>query len=77
MDDNCPAGLALRYAVNSSDLYRGRRGRPQTNLFSILVNDLKEHNIGLKNLDDLHLLRCFAYDRAGWRSLYKVRHFGD
>ena len=77
MDDNCPAILALRYAVSSSDLFKGRRGRPQTNLFSILVNDLKEHDICLNTVDDLHELRCVAYDRAKWRNLFKGRQFGD
>ena len=69
--------MALRYAVTSNDLFKGRRGRPQTNLFSILVNDLDEHDINLKNLDDLHELRMLAYDRVKWRNMYEVRYYGD
>ena len=77
MDDDCPASLALRYAVTCGDLFKGRRGRPQINLFSVLVNDLNEYDISLKNLDDLHELRMLAYDRVKWRNMYEVRYYGD
>ena len=53
MDDNCPASLALRYAIDSSTSLRGRRGRPRTNLLSYIQADLKEHNIKLNGVDDL------------------------
>ncbi len=71
MDDNCPASLALRYAINSSTSLRGRRGRPRTNLLSFIQADLKEHNIKLNGVDDLFYLKTIAYDRAHWRNMFE------
>ena len=70
MDDNSPASLALRYAIESSDSLRGRRGRPRTNLFSYIQADLKEHNIKLASIDDLFHLKTTAYDRDKWRNMF-------
>ena len=73
MDDNGPASLALRYAIESSDSLRGRRGRPRTNLFthfSYIQADLKEHNIKLASIDDLFHLKTTAYDRDKWRNMF-------
>ena len=75
MDDNCPASLALRYAVTSSEFLRGRLGRPRSNLFSTLVNDLKEHHIGLRDTDDLTKLRALASNRAVWRNMFTLREY--
>ena len=75
MDDNCPAKVALRYAVDCSEFLRGRRGRPQSNLFSFLVNDLKEHNIQLANVNDLCELITYAKNRAMWRNMFTYRDF--
>ena len=74
-DDNCPARLALRYAISSSDHLKGRLGRPRTNLFSILRNDLKGHNIKLKNVDDLVDLKMLAYNRSLWRSMFTFNDY--
>ena len=75
MDDNCPESLALRYAVTSSEFLKPRRGRPRSNLFTTLANDLKEHNIKLADIDDLCELKVVAYDRAVWRSLFVYRNY--
>ena len=75
MDDNCPASLSLRYAVDSSEFLKGRRGRPRANLFTTLVNDLKEHDIRLKNLDDLHDIKCLAYNRVLWRNMFVMKQY--
>ena len=74
-DDNCPASLAFRYAISSSETLRGRRGRPRTNLFSFIQNDLKEHDIILKNVDDLVELRMLAYNRALWRNMFTFNDY--
>ena len=75
MDDNCPAALALRYAVSSAEYLRGRVGRPRSNLFSILVNDLNEHSICLKTVQDLSDLQLIASDRVKWRNMFVCRKY--
>ena len=73
MDDNCPPVLALRFALTSGDLYTGRRGRPRCNLLSTLQDDLKEHNLSFKSIDDYEIIRELANDRSKWRNLFKFR----
>ena len=75
MDNNCPASAALNYAIETLDTLKGRRGRPRTNLFSTLVNDLKDHGIGLKNHDDLEEIRCLAYNRVLWRNMFVMKQY--
>ena len=75
MDDNCPASLALRYAVSSSEFLQGRVGRPRCNLFGFLVKDLSEHSIPLKTVDDLVVLRSIAADRSAWRKMFVAREY--
>ena len=77
MDNSVPASVALHYAVETLSTLRGRRGRPRSNLFSLLVSDLKEHGIRLQTLDDLHDLKCLAYDRKQWRNMYVMRLYDD
>ena len=71
MDDNCPPVVSIRFALTSSDLYSGRRGRPRINLFSTIQKDLKEHNICLKTVDDLDNLRHLASNRSVWKNMFK------
>ena len=71
MDDNCPAVLALRYAITSADLYKGRVGRPRVNLFNTIQNDLKVHNKYLKTVDDFDEIRVLAHDRVLWRNMFR------
>ena len=75
MDNNSPASVALQYAVETLSTIKGRRGRPRTNLFSLLMNDLKEHSISLKNTEDLHALKCLASDRNKWRNMCVLKNY--
>ena len=61
-----PAYSSLKFAANTLDL-PGRRGRPQSNLFSLIQRDLDKHNLYLRNLDDLFALRNIAKNKANWR----------
>ena len=69
-DDNTPAMLSLKFALTSINELKGRVGRPNTNLFSTLVNDLKYRNLQLKDLDDLNDIRDIAKCRKCWKLLY-------
>ena len=57
MDDNAPPILSMRFAIDGAEQYKGRLGRPRTNLLGTIRDDLKEHNIGLKTVDDFDYLR--------------------
>ncbi len=70
MDDNSPAALSLRYAITSSDMFTGRRGRPRTNLFSIIQSDLKSLNIPFNVIRDLDYVKVLASDRSAWRNMF-------
>ena len=56
-----PAFSSLKFAINILQL-PGRRGRPQTNLFSLIINDIKkrEFKFNLNSLDDLFNFRDVA-----------------
>jgi hypothetical protein len=61
-----PAHTSLVFAINSLNM-KGRVGRPQSNLFSLIKQDLNKRNLFLNNINDLNYLRNIAYDRASWR----------
>ena len=42
MADDTPVQQCLQFAVGGSNRYRGRVGRHTTNLFDVLLSDLKE-----------------------------------
>ena len=63
-----PAYSSLMFAVNSLNM-KGRIGRPQSNLFSLIQHDLVERNLVLNDIDGLNNLRNLAFDRYGWRSM--------
>ena len=63
-----PAFSSLKLAVHTLNL-PGRRGRPQSNLFTLIQQDLQKNNRYLRNIDDLNSLRHFAYDKLKWRQL--------
>ena len=48
-----PAFSSLLFAINTLHL-TGRRGRPQSNLFSLIVQDLGKRNMYLNNIYDLY-----------------------
>ncbi len=66
-----PAYTSLVFVVNTLKM-RGRVGRPQSNLFSLIQRDLKDRNMFLNNLDELNYLRNIAFDRPNWRSMQTV-----
>ncbi len=66
-----PAYSSLIFAVNTLQL-QGRRGRPQSNLFSLILQDLSVRKFSLNDLNDLNHLTLIAQDRAHWRSLQIV-----
>ena len=64
-----PAYSSLTFVVNSLQM-KGRVGRPQTNLFSLIKQDLLNRNMhNMNNIDDLSNLRLLAFDRAKWRKM--------
>ena len=73
MDDNCPPVLALRFALTSGDLYSGRRGRPRINLLGTIQDDLKEHKLSLKTVDDLNTVRQLANDKSECKGMFMYR----
>ena len=65
--------MALKFAMNAMSVMRGRRGRHQSNLISVLKSDLRARGYDLiGNFDDIVEL---ANDRARWRKL-GVTHQG-
>ena len=72
-DENTPAQLALSYAVNSNDKMMGRLGRPRMNLFSVLVNDLKNRNLSIDNFDELNEVKDIASCKKCWAHLFGNR----
>ena len=65
---NTPAFLSLKYAI--SNTHKSRIGRHQSNLFNVLIKDLKSRNYNLNNLNDLNMLRNVAIERNQWRKLF-------
>jgi hypothetical protein len=69
-DDNTPAMLSLKFVLNSSGEFKGRVGRPNTNLYTMLVDDLKYRNLELRDLNELNEIRDIASCRKCWKLLY-------
>ena len=63
-----PAFSSLVFAINTLNL-PGRRGRPQSNLFSLILNDLCERDLFLNNIFDLYYIRNIAYNKNYWQNL--------
>ena len=72
-DENTPAQLALSFAVDSNESLIGRLGRPRMNIFSVLVNDLKERNLCMNNLSELNEIKDIAKCNKCWANLYGYR----
>ena len=66
-----PALTSLVFAVNTLQM-PGRRGRPQSNLFSLIKQDLSYRDFYLNNINDLMYLRNLAQDRIFWRKLQSM-----
>ena len=74
--NDTPAFLSFRFACLESYDYKGRRGRPRTTLFEILLKDIIEKNIIILvnkrfSLSSFHHLVDIAHDKVTWRSLAK------
>ena len=67
-DMNTPAFLSLKFALTNN--HKNRKGRHQSNLFNILLADLKFRNIILKSENDLNELRTVALNRTYWRNIF-------
>ena len=59
-----PAFSSLIFAINTLQL-PGRRGRRQSNLFSLIVEDLRLKNMFFNNIHDLYYVRHTASDMKG------------
>ena len=57
----------ILFAINTLPDLPGRRGRPQSNLFSLIVHDLCKRNMHINNIYDLYYLRNLAYDN--WQEI--------
>ena len=64
--------LALKFAVQSDENFVGRLGRPQNNLYSLLINDLGKRNIFMFDLSSLNEIRDIANNRKCWKLLEVV-----
>ena len=69
-EENCPALLALRFAVEGSKKYKGRVGRHRCNLLDTLRDDLKTRHMMLRNVIDFENIKHIASDRVKWRKLF-------
>ena len=78
---NSPAALSLSFAIGESSALKGRRGRHQTNLLTVIRKDISRihmsdnHHINkqkviLKNSSDITTLRLVASDRNDWNKLF-------
>jgi len=72
-NENTPAQLALLFAVESSELFVGRLGRPRMNLFAVLVDDLKDRSLSMQNFEELNEIRDIAKCNRCWANLYGNR----
>ena len=68
--ENTPAFLAFKFAYLGCKNYKGRLGRPRTNLFDLIVKDLKQRNIIIQNDTDFNNLVYVAHDKSEWRNIY-------
>ena len=69
-EENSPALLALRFAVERSKKYKGRVGRHRCNLLDTIPHDLKTCYLMLRNVFDFDNIKHIASDRVKWRKLY-------
>ena len=72
-DENTPAQVALVFAINANNMFENRLGRPRTNLFSTLVNDLGDRNILLNNCSELNDIKDIAKCRQCWKNYFGYR----
>ena len=71
LDGDVPAHAAVQAYFSVRDMLTGYRGRPRTELPTVLHNDLTSIGRSLNNCTDLCRLREIARTRYGWRQLVK------
>ena len=64
-----PAFQSFQFACIGSKVYKGRLGRPRSNLYDCVVNDLAMRNLYVNSIDDFYNLVYIASDRKRWREL--------
>ena len=68
---NCtPAFQAFRFAITGTGDLKGRVGRHRTNLFDVIMKDLKLRGILVRNEIEFNELIDLAYDRSKWKDMY-------
>jgi hypothetical protein len=69
-DEQTPAFASLKFAI--CNCHKSRKGRHQSNLLNLLIDDLKVRNLKLDSIGDLYNLRRVAFERAYWRNCFVV-----
>lgn len=72
--ENSPDYCSLLYAINSTSksttIFKGRIGRPQTNLLDLIENDLKTKGVELLDIKNLESIKEMARDKIVWGKMY-------
>ena len=63
--------MAIKFALFGTSDLKGRRGRHQTNLLSVLKNDLRERGFDFSK--DFEKVMTLALDRKKWKGLTHQR----
>ena len=69
LPENRPASLALKFAMEKMKVLPPRRGRPITNLYELVVKDIKKIGQNLKTIDDFYHLQSIAKNENEWNKL--------
>ena len=69
-DENTAAQLALTFAVEADKSLIGRIGRPRSNLFTLIKNDLNQRNLKMNSIAELNDIREIARCRERWKNLF-------
>ena len=65
-----PAFQSFQFACIGSRIYKGRLGRPRTNLYDCVVKDLAMRHLYVNSIDEFYNLVYIASDRKRWRELF-------
>ena len=68
--NSTPAYQSFRFAVTGTGHLKGRVGRHRTNLFDIVISDLKSRGILVRDEVELNELIDIACDRKVWKDLF-------
>ena len=73
-DENTAAQqLALTFAVEADKHLTGRIGRPKSNLFTLIKNDLNQQNLKINSIAELNDVRDIARCRERWKNLFQLQ----